>query len=54
MQNFLRNGEAQNLYVFAPTRPCAHIIPAVFEEHYSAINPTGHVRISTATLVVAP
>ena len=28
--------------------------PRRFRKNYSAINPTGHVRISTATLVVAP
>jgi hypothetical protein len=33
MQIFLRNGEAQNLYVFTPPTPRT-IIPAVFEEHY--------------------
>ena len=34
MQNSLRNGEAQNLYVFAPPTRARTTIPAVLGEHY--------------------
>ena len=34
MQNSSRNGEAQICMCLPQTHPCAHIIPAVFEENY--------------------
>ena len=34
IQNSLRNGEAQNLYVLGPPTQSAHNQPRRFEEHY--------------------
>ena len=48
IQNSLRNGEAQNLYVLAPPTQCAHNHPRRFEEHFKT---AGLPEIKSAQVV---